>query len=229
MKYNKKIWISEEIITDEDLNALEEGLEDTNAEVENAKVKDDGTTYPTLKDRLNDIDSQIKSLGNLESGDLENLATKDYVDQAVSNVEVDLTDYPTKEEMQQAISNVEVDLTGYATEDYVNETVSEAVSNVEVDLTDYPTREEVQDAIWASEPDLSEYATLENLNSKTALPSSSFKYASKLFPLFRDTNPRINDVFPLSSIKATFLFEITRPQMNEFTLKLQPSLYPIQP
>ena len=168
MKYNKKIWISEEIITDEDLNALEEGLEDTNAEVENAKVKDDGTTYPTLKDRLNDIDSQIKSLGNLESGDLENLATKDYVDQAVSNVEVDLTDYPTKEEMQQAISNVEVDLTGYATEDYVNETVSEAVSNVEVDLTDYPTREEVQDAIWASEPDLSEYATLENLNSKTA-------------------------------------------------------------
>lgn len=52
-----------------------------------------------------------------------------------------LTEYYTKEEVDEAIENVEVDLTGY----YTKEEVDEAIENVEVDLTEYYTKKEVDD------------------------------------------------------------------------------------
>jgi hypothetical protein len=50
-----------------------------------------------------------------------------------------LTEYYTKEEVDDAIENAEVDLSGY----YTKEQVDEAIENVEVDLTGYYTKEEV--------------------------------------------------------------------------------------
>ena len=52
-----------------------------------------------------------------------------------------LTEYYTKEEVDEAIENAEVDLSGY----YTKEQVDEAIENVEVDLTGYYTKEEVDD------------------------------------------------------------------------------------
>lgn len=52
-----------------------------------------------------------------------------------------LTEYYTKDEVDDAIKNVEVDLSGY----YTKEEVDEAIKNVEVDLTEYYTKEEVDD------------------------------------------------------------------------------------
>lgn len=52
-----------------------------------------------------------------------------------------LTEYYTKEEVDDAIENAEVDLSGY----YTKEEVDEAIENVEVDLTGYYTKKEVDD------------------------------------------------------------------------------------
>jgi hypothetical protein len=50
-----------------------------------------------------------------------------------------LTEYYTKEEVDDAIENAEVDLSGY----YTKEQVDEAIKNVEVDLSGYYTKEQV--------------------------------------------------------------------------------------
>ena len=51
-------------------------------------------------------------------------ATVAYVDNAVSNVQVDLTGYATETYVNNAVANVQVDLTGYATETYVTNSLS---------------------------------------------------------------------------------------------------------
>lgn len=53
----------------------------------------------------------------------DGLASIEYVDAAVKNVEVDLTGYATEEYVKEAVKDVEVDLTGYATEEYVDAAV----------------------------------------------------------------------------------------------------------
>lgn len=54
-----------------------------------------------------------------------------------------LANYPTKDELEEALKNADVDLTGYATEEYVQN----AVKNVSVDLTGYATEEKVSEMI----------------------------------------------------------------------------------
>lgn len=48
-------------------------------------------------------------------------ATQEYVDEAVANVNVDLTGYATEDYVDNAVANLDVDLTGYATETWVGE------------------------------------------------------------------------------------------------------------
>lgn len=82
---------------------------------------------------------------NVES--LPELATKEYVDEAIANVDIsgiDLTGYATEEYVNEAVKNVEVDLTGYATEDYVKSAI-EAIEIPEVDLSDYALKSEIPD------------------------------------------------------------------------------------
>lgn len=62
---------------------------------------------------------------------LANYATKQYVDEAVSNVQVDLTGYATETYVDEAVKNVQVDLTGYATETYVDEKIADSTTSEE--------------------------------------------------------------------------------------------------
>ena len=90
------------------------------------------------------------SMGSDGNIDLSEYATKDYVDDAIANIEipegsvnVDLTDYATKSYVDNAISNIDapnIDLTGYATEDYVDEAVANAAT---------PSDEQVSNAVNA--------------------------------------------------------------------------------
>lgn len=79
---------------------------------------------------------------------IEGLATEEYVDAAVADVDVDLT--------------------GVATEEYVQKKIAEAqLSESDVDLSAYYTKSETDAAIEAAAPDLSGYAL------KTEIPSTS--------------------------------------------------------
>ena len=96
---------------------------------------------------------------------LSEYATKTYVDSAVSNIEipeVDLSNYATKTYVDSAINNV--DLSGYATKTYVDS----AIDNV--DLSGYATKTYVDSAIGnikIPEVDLSGYAL------KSEIPNTS--------------------------------------------------------
>lgn len=98
-------------------------------------------------------------------------ATKEYVDDAIKNIDIpttDLTGYATEkyvnDTVKDAIDNIdipEVDLDGYATEEYVDD----AIKNIDipkVDLTGYATEQYVNDAIEnidIPQTDLTDYAT----------------------------------------------------------------------
>lgn len=75
--------------------------------------------------------------------DLEIYATKEYVDDAISNIEipdVDLTDYATKEYVDDAIANIDtsdIDLTGYATTEYVDNIIT-VINKAEIGFDDFP-------------------------------------------------------------------------------------------
>ena len=105
------------------------------------------------------VDSAINNV------DLSGYATKTYVDSAVSNIEipeVDLSNYATKTYVDSAINNV--DLSGYATTEYVDS----AINNV--DLSGYATKTYVDSAIGnieIPEVDLSGYAL------KSEIPDTS--------------------------------------------------------
>ena len=107
------------------------------------------TANPTLT-------GKEKSLNGIDiNGTKYKVVTKEYVDESVANVDVDLTGYATESYVNEAVENVNVDLTGYATESYVNE----AVENVNVDLTGYATESYVNEAVENVNVDLTGYAT----------------------------------------------------------------------
>ncbi len=112
------------------------------------------------------------------------LATEEYVDQKVSEIEasggVDLSGYATEEYVDQKVAAIEIpempDLSGYALKSEIPSTaglatesyVDNAVSNVKVDLTGYATESYVDGAIAAiPQPDLSGYAL------KSEIPDTS--------------------------------------------------------
>lgn len=86
------------------------------------------------------VDSMIE---NIPEVDLSNYYTKEQVDQAISAdlgdyaLKTDLTGLATEEYVDNAVKDVEVDLTGYATETYVNDAIDQALVGGEVDLSEY--------------------------------------------------------------------------------------------
>ena len=76
-----------------------------------------GGVYTSLKE----LDNKIDNI------DLSEYAKKEYVDEALKNVDVDLTNYYTKDEVDNALKNVEVDLSNYYTKDELQETLDEKV------------------------------------------------------------------------------------------------------
>ena len=126
---------------------------------------------------------------------MDGYATEDYVDEAVSNVKVDLTgyatedyvdnailsvpqpnldNYATKQDVEDAVNSIEipeVNLNGYATELYVDN----AVKNVQVDLTGYATEDYVEQKIDAMEfPELEDFATKEYVDNTTTVALSNY-------------------------------------------------------
>lgn len=155
-------------------------------------------------------------LDKTEVPSFEGYATEEWVTEQINNVDVsdELQNYYTKSEVDEAIQNVEVDLTGYATEEWVDgrgfarkilltqaefdqlevkdkdtiyiitdapsgdsgnvdlsdyytkDEVDTAIQNVEVDLTDYYTKGEVNEALQNVTVDLTGYATEEWVENK---------------------------------------------------------------
>ena len=120
-----------------------------------------------LRDNADVVDALNKAIANKadknEIPSLEGLATEDFVNQKINEIE-----YPN------------VDLTGYATEEYVQRKVAEAQlgGDKEVDLSAYYTKSEIDkkfDEVEHPVPDLSGYATeefVENAVNSIAIPST---------------------------------------------------------
>ena len=95
------------------------------------------------------------------------LATEEYVDNAVKNV--DLTNYALKTDIPDttgfALKTEIPSVEGLASEDYVDT----AISNIpKTDLTNYYTKNETDTAINNAKPDLTNYATQEYVSQKIA-------------------------------------------------------------
>jgi len=86
--------------------------------IENSKnAVSSGGVYTSLEY----LDNKIENI------DLSDYAKKEYVDEAINNVDVDLTNYYTKDEVDNALKNVEVDLSNYYTKDELQDTLDEKV------------------------------------------------------------------------------------------------------
>lgn len=109
------------------------------------------------------VDQQIE---NIPEVDLSNYYTKEQVDQAISAdlgdyaLKTDLIGLATEQYVENAVKDVEVDLTGYATETYVNDAIAQAkLDGTDIDLSAY-----------AKTADLATVATSGNYNDLTNLP-----------------------------------------------------------
>ena len=124
---------------------------------------------------------------------IEGLATEEYVDTAISNIdipEVDLTDYATKEYVGQEIAEAQlgqgdIDLSSYYTKSETDAAIKSAVDAIEipepeeVDLSNYYTKTETDSAIdkkIAAIPavDLSDYALKSEIPSTTGLATETY-------------------------------------------------------
>lgn len=138
--------------------------------------------YPLLIDLLATKDYVNNMVENLESF---GYATRDYVNQVIADM--DFTDYATKDYVDRAMSNMV--LTDYATKEYVNEYVNRAISNIEfddVDLSDYATKDYVDEAI--ENIDLTDYTTHDYVDQAIANIDLS-DYATESY-----VNDKIGDI-----------------------------------
>lgn len=135
--------------TEEYVQEQIEGIEITADAVEEVYI---GSTEP-------DADSDALLWINPDGEANTTLATTDYVDNAVANVQVDLTGYATEEYVQEQIDLIEipenVDLSNYALKSEIP------------DLTDYALKSEIPDvsgyALKSEIPDVSAYQTEEQV------------------------------------------------------------------
>jgi surface protein len=104
MDYSKRIWKPNDIISTGALNHIETGIEEANIEIEDAKVKKDGTSFPLLKDRLNDIDSQLGKLDNLDT----QLNRLENIDSQLNKLEnIDLSKFENVDEQFDRLDDVD--------------------------------------------------------------------------------------------------------------------------
>ena len=141
--------------------------------------------YQTLLDRINTLDENIGQAVEdyMTNNPIEGGATTEQVEQINKNTEditalnTEIDNLPTKKYVDDAVKNVEVDLTGYATEKYVDDKVSNI--KVDADLEGYATENWVLNKGYISNIP-SEYVTEDELNSKGYATNSQLSaYAKK--------------------------------------------------
>ena len=124
-----------------------------------AKIVDKTKDLVTTEDLQNAID-QIdvsKDFG---------FATKDYVDEAIKNAEVNTDIIATKEFIEQQGFLTNDDLNGYATEAYVTQRIAEVATGGEISLDGYATESEMNQGFQSIQAQLTQYATQESVNNK---------------------------------------------------------------
>lgn len=135
-------------------------------------------SYKVNKSIMNKLDSIIEKdpdyplvdeiLKQLETVDLNNYATKKYVEDAIANIDIsgiDLSEYATNESVDKKIAAIELtpgpvgpmgpegpagpapDLEIYATKEYVDDAVAN-IDTGDIDLSDYATTEYVDNIIY---------------------------------------------------------------------------------
>lgn len=121
------------------------------------------------------VDSMIE---NIPEVDLSNYYTKEQVDQAISAdlgdyaLKTDLTGLATEEYVENAVKDVEVDLTGYATETYVNDKIAEAQIGGEIDLSAYAKTADL--AKVATSGNYNDLSNLPTIPSTTGLATTEY-------------------------------------------------------
>ena len=147
--YIKTVWKAGDIITEAKINNMEQGIENVS-----------------------------KALENLEIPSVEGLATEEYVNEQISNIDMSefakTDDVDSKiEEVQAKIDEIEIpSIEGLASEDFVTEKITEATDGLasenyvdekiadidfpETDLSNYPTRDEVSSEINSAKEELNE-------------------------------------------------------------------------
>lgn len=118
------------------------------------------------------VDSMIE---NIPEVDLSDYYTKEQVDQAISAdlgdyaLKTDLIGLATEEYVENAVKDVEVDLTGYATETYVNTAISKIPAT---DLTDYAKTADL--AKVATSGNYNDLTNLPTIPSTTGLATEEY-------------------------------------------------------
>ena len=121
------------------------------------------------------VDSMIE---NIPEVDLSDYYTKEQVDQAISAdlgdyaLKTDLIGLATEEYVENAVKDVEVDLTGYATETYVNDAIDQALVGGDVDLSEYAKTADL--AKVATSGNYNDLTNLPTIPSTTGLATEEY-------------------------------------------------------
>lgn len=166
------------------------------------------------------VDSMIE---NIPEVDLSNYYTKEQVDQAISAdlgdyaLKTDLVGLATEDYVENAVKDVEVDLTGYATETYVDDAIAQAkLDGSDIDLSEY-----------AKTADLATVATTGNYNDLTNLPTipSTTGLATEEYVDNAVNNIDLTDYYNKSEVDALipdttgFALKTEIPDVSGYALK----------
>jgi hypothetical protein len=105
--YNKTDWSNGDIITDSKLNKIEDALYTVNdSKATKEDIPTDVSAFTNDAGYLTEHQSLEDYALKADIPSTDGLATEQYVDDAVANVDVDLTDYATKDKVIGTIANV---------------------------------------------------------------------------------------------------------------------------
>ena len=127
---------------------------------------EDGGYYTPYIDEAGEL-NWVPSNQNMPAVEGASLATREYVDEAVKDVEVDvdLSNYYTKEEVDEALANADVDFSNY----YTKTETDAAINAAKPDLTDYALKSDIPSldgyAKTTDIPDVSKFQTAEQVNA----------------------------------------------------------------
>lgn len=157
--------------------------------IEEAGISEDFQNY------VDGINEEVKALSNTVDTIPEVYATKEELPEPV-----DLTNYATKEYVNDAVADVEVDLTGYATEGYVQEQIA-GIDIPETDLTNYYNKQEIDNTVTNINSKISgkaDKSTTDYISTQiTALQSSDTQLQNNI-----NTKANKSDVYSKTEIDS---------------------------